>query len=242
MQAILTPTDHAARWDRDAFFKSGRDEILAMMTDADRLVPGLPRRRALDFGCGIGRLTSALAGHFDEVLGLDIADSMVEAARAQHANLQGCRFEVNLRSDLQHLPAGHFDFVLAWIVLQHMQPALMKQYIAEFIRVLSPGGLLLFQVPAEAEDPRQLFYDAPVVGGRLKRSLPNGVVRAWRWLQFEIHRQFVPHMELYAMTRDEVVNLVTRSGGHLLESRPNQSHGPKTPGFSYWVTKDVPRG
>jgi ubiquinone/menaquinone biosynthesis C-methylase UbiE len=241
MQAILT-TDRTTRWNRDAFFQSGRDDILALITDADRLVPRLPRGRALDFGCGIGRLTSALAAHFDDVLGLDIADSMVEAARAQHANLQGCRFEVNLRSDLQHLPEGHFDFVLAWIVLQHMQPALMKQYIAEFIRVLSPGGLLVFQVPAEVEDPRQLFYDAPVVGGRLKQNLPRGVVRAWRWLQFEIYRRFVPHMEMYALTRDEVVDLVTRHGGRMLEVRSNQSHGPATPGFSYWVTKDVTRG
>lgn len=242
MQAILTRTDHGTRWNREAFFESGRDDILAVITQADRLVPRLPRRRALDFGCGIGRLTSALAAHFDDVLGLDIADSMVEAARAQHANLRGCRFEVNLRSDLQHLPAGHFDFVLAWIVLQHMEPALMRQYIAEFIRVLSPGGLLVFQVPAEVEDPRQLFYDAPVVGGRLKRSLPRVVVRAWRWMQFEFYRRFVPHMEMYAMSRDEVADVVTHSGGHLLEVQPNQSHGPKTPGFSYWVTREKEAG
>ena len=162
MQAILTRSDQATRWDLKAFFESGRDEILAVMTDATRLVPGLPRRRALDFGCGIGRLTCALAGHFDEVLGLDIADSMVETAREQHGHLPGCRFELNLRADLQHLPTGQFDFVLAWIVLQHMPPALMKQYIAEFIRVLSPGGLLVFQVPAEVEDARERFYDAPV--------------------------------------------------------------------------------
>ena len=239
MQAILTRSDQATRWDLKAFFESGRDEILAVMTDAARLVPGLPRRRALDFGCGIGRLTSALAGHFDEVLGLDIADSMVETAREQHGHLPGCRFEVNLRADLQHLPTGQFDFVLAWIVLQHMPPALMKQYIAEFIRVLSPGGLLVFQVPAEVEDPRKIFYDAPVVGGRLKQRLPRGVVRAWRWIQFEIYRRFVPHMEMYAMTPDQVVDLVTRNGGHLLEVRPNQSHGPATPGFSYWVTRDA---
>ena len=196
MQAILTRSDQAIRWDLTAFFESGRDEMLAVMTDAARLLPSLPRRRALDFGCGIGRLTAALASHFDEVLGLDIADSMVETARAQHGHLPGCRFEVNLRADLQHLPTGQFDFVLAWIVLQHMPPALMKQYIAEFIRVLSPGGLLVFQVPAEVEDPREIFYTAPVVGGRLKQRLPRGVVRAWRWIQFEIYHRFVPHMEM----------------------------------------------
>ena len=37
------------------------------MLNADRLVPALERRRALDFGCGIGRLTCALADHFDEI-------------------------------------------------------------------------------------------------------------------------------------------------------------------------------
>ena len=39
------------------------------------------------------------------------------------------------------------------------------------------------------------------------------------------------------MTPDQVVDVVTRNGGHLLKVRPNQSHGPATPGFSYWVTR-----
>jgi SAM-dependent methyltransferase len=240
MHAILTRVGQDSRWDREAFFESGRDEIRALMADADRLVPALPRRRALDFGCGIGRLTSALAGHFDDVLGLDIADSMVSAARTQHVNLAGCRFEVNLRPDLQDLEDAHFDLVLAWIVLQHMPPQLMRRYIAEFVRVLAPGGLLVFQMPADVEDPQKLFCEAPVVGGGVKQHLPRVLVRASRWVRFQLYCRLVPHMEMYAMTREDVESLVTRSGGRVLEVRPDHSHGPATPGFSYWVTRDAP--
>ena len=40
------------------------------------------RRSALDFGCGIGRLSQALAEHFDQVYGVDISPKMIELARA----------------------------------------------------------------------------------------------------------------------------------------------------------------
>jgi len=39
--------------------------------------------RALDFGCGLGRLTQPLAERFDEAVGVDIAASMIEGARRQ---------------------------------------------------------------------------------------------------------------------------------------------------------------
>jgi SAM-dependent methyltransferase len=42
-----------------------------------------------------------------------------------------------------------FDFIYTNIVLQHMRPEYSKAYLKEFLRVLSPGGLLVFQLPTE---------------------------------------------------------------------------------------------
>lgn len=51
------------------------------------LVPG--RRRALDLGCGPGKVAAVLAGHFDEVVALDPSAEMLAAGRAAEAGRHG---------------------------------------------------------------------------------------------------------------------------------------------------------
>ena len=68
MFAILTFDGKAGKWDAEEFFRSGREEIAQVLREADALLPQSPKKRALDFGCGIGRLTQALAEHFEESL------------------------------------------------------------------------------------------------------------------------------------------------------------------------------
>ena len=45
-------------------------------------------------------------------------------------------------------PAGGFDFVFTLIVLQHMRPQYSRQYLAEFLRITTRDGLIVFQVPS----------------------------------------------------------------------------------------------
>ena len=239
MNAILTRATEDPRWNLDEFFETGRGDVNAIMAHAVNLMPAWPKGRALDFGCGIGRLTCPLADHFEQVVGVDIAESMIADASARHAQRGRCRFELNVKTDLQRFSSGTFDFVLAWIVLQRMPPRLMRGYISEFLRVLAPGGLLVFQLPAEVDDARRDFCEAPVLGGRLKRGIPIPVVRLYREMKYQIYRRFVPHMEMYGMARGLVVEMVERRGGQVRDVRPNQSHGPRTPGFSYWITKPM---
>ena len=49
-----------------------------------------------------------------------------------------------------------FDFVYSSLVLQHMKPEYSQNYIKEFLRILAPGGLVYFQLPAEQEKPAAL--------------------------------------------------------------------------------------
>ena len=98
MWAILTdPARKGRRWTAAEFFATGAEEIAAFMAEATAL--GLPRhrRRALDFGCGLGRLTQALATHSDSVLGLDVAPSMIEQARV--FNQHGARVEYRVQAE-----------------------------------------------------------------------------------------------------------------------------------------------
>ncbi len=150
MWAVLTgPLATARAWDEDAFFKTGVAEIESVLDRVCR-VAATPRfERALDFGCGVGRLTQALGRHFKKADGVDIASAMI--ARAQALNRLGdrCQYHLNETDDLAAFSDGLFDFVYSTITLQHMEPRYSRRYIEEFFRVVRPGGVVVFQIPDE---------------------------------------------------------------------------------------------
>ena len=150
MWAVLTgPLATRRTWDADAFFKTGVAEVDSML-DRVRRAGVIPRfQRALDFGCGVGRLTQALGRHFERVDGVDISSAMI--ARAQALNRLGdhCQYHLNEADRLVAFPDGEFDFVYSMITLQHIEPQYSLRYIEEFFRVVRPGGVVVFQLPGE---------------------------------------------------------------------------------------------
>jgi SAM-dependent methyltransferase len=148
--AILSiPENRGGMSDRNKFLLSGTKWVAGLFKRLDRLGVDVGRERALDFGCGVGRLTQALGAEFEECYGVDIAESMIALANELNTNGSRCRYFVNRAADLRLFEDRQFDLVNAWIVLQHMRPAYTKHYIAEFMRVLKPGGVLFFQLPAD---------------------------------------------------------------------------------------------
>src|SRR2546428_5890286 len=151
--AILTdPSRKDGKWEADEFFRTGRDEIAGTLENVQALfaqwAPEIKRKgRALDFGCGVGRLTQALCDYFGECHGVDIAPSMIEWARQFNRYGSRCIYHVNERPDLELFASGTFDFIYSHIVLQHMEPVFSRKYITELVRVLTPGGALVFQIP-----------------------------------------------------------------------------------------------
>ena len=67
---------------------------------------------ALDFGCGVGRLTRALAGSFEKSCGVDILEAMVTKARELNGQIGNCSFVVNNSTDLRVFPNETFDLHL----------------------------------------------------------------------------------------------------------------------------------
>lgn len=172
--AILTVPEKVNRkWKTREFFKTGEDEIRGVMRYVDALGVPLARRKALDFGCGVGRLTQALCRYFEQGCGVDIAPSMVELAARYNRHGDRCRYFVNPAGDLSLFRGDTFDFVYSNIVLQHMRPELSKNYVREFLRVLAPGGLLIFQLPSEP-NPATI----PVAPETLAGALPDAAFRA----------------------------------------------------------------
>jgi SAM-dependent methyltransferase len=161
--AVLTEASRrGGRWDLDEFLATGEREVAAALTELGELGADPGRGRALDFGCGVGRLTQALAARFERCDGVDIAASMIAEARRINQHGERVHYHVNDAPDLGLFPSDTFDFVLSFIVLQHMVPRYATGYIGEFVRVLKPGGIALFQIPARPKrsSPTSLPDDA----------------------------------------------------------------------------------
>jgi SAM-dependent methyltransferase len=100
-----------------------------------------PHARILDVGCGTGATTAALL-RFGDVSGFDMG-----LAGLRHAQARGLSVACG---SAENLPAGDasFDVVVALDVLEHLDDD--RRALAEILRVLRPGGILLATVPAYA--------------------------------------------------------------------------------------------
>jgi SAM-dependent methyltransferase len=147
--AILSdPHKKSGKWDLREFLATGEAEISWLMREIAELGYSLPRNRALDFGCGVGRLTRQISKHFDQCIGVDISDEMIRRAREINSDQERCEFVLNVSAGLEQFPAKMVDLVYTSIVLQHVtNEAAILNYVSEFIRILRPGGLLVMQVP-----------------------------------------------------------------------------------------------
>jgi 2-polyprenyl-3-methyl-5-hydroxy-6-metoxy-1,4-benzoquinol methylase len=133
--AVLTePKYHGelSKSDRAEFFRTGEVHVSEMLSIIrSRLHPTFAPARALDFGCGVGRLLIPLAARCREVTGVDVSPAMLEEARrncdaagASHVRL------VKSEDTLAGLEAG-FDFVHSYIVLQHIPVSRGERLVRE---------------------------------------------------------------------------------------------------------------
>jgi SAM-dependent methyltransferase len=193
------------RWDPAEFFRTGEQEIEDVLRYADGLGVSIPRGRALDFGCGVGRLSQALADHFERVVGVDIAESMVERAREYNRHGDRVEYRVNATEDLRLLDSDAFDFVYSSITLQHIPPEPAGNYIREFFRVLRSGGVAIFQVP------NGKAYQPGSVGAWLYTVRRRRLRRIWKILRGK------PPYEMHYIPRGQVERILEDSGGRILD-------------------------
>ena len=94
--AILTNEKcRGNRWNVEEFFETGRSEVRRLLADLHQLDVEVRRKRALDFGCGVGRLTQALCEHFEQCAGVDIAPSMISRAEQYNKFGRHCQYYLN---------------------------------------------------------------------------------------------------------------------------------------------------
>ena len=118
-----------------------------------------------DLGCGPGHVTAYLASLGLDAFGVDISSGMIDVARARNPEL---RFEVGSMAALD-VPDGSLSGILSRYSIIHTAPEDVPAILAEFRRVLTPGGCLLVSFPG-TEDASQ-----PTI------SYDHKVFTAWRW-------------------------------------------------------------
>jgi SAM-dependent methyltransferase len=158
------------------FYESGREDMAAIVARLTAAAGRPPRGRALDFGCGVGRLTEAMCGHAEAVTGYDISPGMLAEARRR-----GGRAHY-----VEELPDGPFDWINSRIVLQHIAPEQGCRLIEALGQRLAPEGLIslhltVWRAPHRREPPdRGLKWLASPVLRRLRQArLPTGVIRMY---------------------------------------------------------------
>jgi len=211
------------RAELERFFADGRALIERQLAQVAAVCPDLRPGRALDFGCGVGRLSAALATRFREVVGVDISARMIALARRHHAGVVNLAFVRNTQPDLGVFGAGEFDLVYSLITLQHVPRPFIRGYLAEFARVCRPGGLLLFQLPSrEVAAARRNLWSVwpPTVAMRLRRVF-NRII------------PISPIIDVHCLSPEEVGAVLASAGAELLARWPDDSTGPAYESFLY---------
>ncbi|CAM4538476.1 putative methyltransferase DDB_G0268948 isoform X1 [Lepidochelys kempii] len=94
-----------------------------------------PIRLAVDVGCGSGQSTRVLAAHFEKVVGTDISEAQIEAAK-QAASFPNVSYHVCPAEELP-FEDGSVDFITAFAAAHWFD---MPRFMKEVDRVLRPHG------------------------------------------------------------------------------------------------------
>lgn len=140
-----------------AFGQQGQDDA-SFLASATHVVDNLERElrraspeqrsqwRALEVGCGPGRLMRRLRHHFAEIHGVDVSDEMIAQARAKMSGIPNVHLQVCDGATLQAYADESFDFVYSYAVFQHIpNREIVYGYLREIWRVLKPGGIARLQ-------------------------------------------------------------------------------------------------
>lgn len=188
----------AARWDRRAAKWEGdlkapgcvlnQDDGYARFLRAARKWISQNRRfcsqrGVIDAGCGTGLVLETLIPSFRWGVGVDISPGMIEQASAK--NLPNARFVVADCFDLARCCPRAAAVVSRGVLLSHYGPRHGQELLQSALRVLEPGGAILFDFlnadgrKRYGHDPEEKVYYSREQGAALARSAGFGRIKVW---------------------------------------------------------------
>ncbi|MGH9366461.1 MAG: class I SAM-dependent methyltransferase [Thermoanaerobaculia bacterium] len=157
----------------EAFWRSGEADLEELILQDVTLDSA---SRALEIGCGMGRLLRPLSLRVAHAIGVDISPEMVARAREALSDRENVELAVT-RGRLDGVPDASLDFVYSFIVFQHIPArAAVYRYLREAARALKAGGVLRFQVDGRRRGFARgvdtwlgVWFDADTLCRRLSR-------------------------------------------------------------------------
>lgn len=130
-------SDHAEVYDTQIDTVIGRESRAAVY---DFLLGLRSLGNTIEFGCGPGYFTRAVAKNATHILAIDISQQMLDRAKANLAGISNVSFR---KADCEHtpLPDNSFDTVFTANVVQVLEHP--GQAMNEAFRILKPGGKLV---------------------------------------------------------------------------------------------------
>jgi SAM-dependent methyltransferase len=128
----------------DAQFYATATEVLNRLQSELSRIPLAERGawRALEIGCGPGRLMRPMSRHFVEIHGVDVSDEMIALAKEKLRDIPNAHVQVSDGSSLPMFADDSFEFVYSYAVFQHIPTReVVFSYLREIHRVMKPGGM-----------------------------------------------------------------------------------------------------
>jgi ubiquinone/menaquinone biosynthesis C-methylase UbiE len=133
----------------DEFLATAAPIVLGLERELKWISQGVDRQtlRALEIGCGPGRLMLPMSRHFGEIHGVDVSDEMIRLARDRLRDIPHARVHHTSGAELAGFDDNSFDFVYSYAVFQHIPSReVVFNYLRETVRVLRVGGLVRCQL------------------------------------------------------------------------------------------------
>ena len=195
--AVLSdPEKKGGRWSEEDFFLTGDDEIKSLLDRMSQLGLTPSFTVALDYGCGVCRLSRALSGAFERVIGVDVSQAMLAEAQSVNRAYDNIQFLHNDGRSLQGIRDETVDFIYCNLVLQHSPRAVQASIIREFCRVLRPEGGLVFQT-ASQQNKKTIGGLAHYCFGNLANKIVTRIRHGGKYV-----------MEMHTIKKPEVLKIL----------------------------------
>jgi 2-polyprenyl-3-methyl-5-hydroxy-6-metoxy-1,4-benzoquinol methylase len=181
------------------FFQSGEDSIAELSRSIEEAGLLLRTGRALDFGCGVGRLVIPLAARFREVVGVDVSEGMLRECAKNLAQRQ-----LTNATLCGNIPEHEFDLVHSLLVFQHVGAKRGANLIEECWARVRPGGVLAIQIPIRFSGSRASWLLRRIRDVVPLLQIPYNIVRARRWNK--------PGMQMNIYDLNELAATLLQSG------------------------------
>jgi ubiquinone/menaquinone biosynthesis C-methylase UbiE len=203
---LSAPDHHGAGLDeatRERFFATGRRHVADLITAIEAYTgEDFQLRRALDYGCGVGRLALPLAERCEHVYGVDVSPSMLREANRNATRMNRGNVEWVAADRLPELH-GRYDLAHSFLVFQHIPVREGERIFSTLVRGLRPGGVGVIHVTLRPSHPLAGVFHWTMKSVPLAYNLFN-LTRRRSWSY--------PHMQMNPYSLNRLGGLLAAAG------------------------------